>query len=218
MRTTTIILTVLAASCSILLGCASGTPCVATDAAPSRPTTSAAPACPTRGAQPWCSTLDVPPSPDELIVIEPHTSTICATVAVEGRPLQPRPGLVGQFTEPELTREEKEALCIEPEPINWLEFYVPKPAVNLVSDDLGGPAVNIWGLGGDVSGITFARQGMGVGFQHDPVSGASIQAVRVAESGARKPPVGEVGLGEGGASVGEDRARKVAAHDERCQP
>jgi hypothetical protein len=190
MRITTIVLTALAGSSALLLGCARCAP---------------------------CQTINVAPSPEELPQFPPRESTICATVAVEGGPEQCRPGLVPEFKEPELTPEEKEALCIQPEPFNWLEFYVPKPCVP-ISPDLGGPAVGSWGLAVEVSAVGIARQPMAAGPPLGPISGESILAARVAEHGNARPPAAAVGLGEGGASVGEDRASKVAAHSEQCDP
>jgi hypothetical protein len=194
MRIPTTILTVLAGSSALLSGCAHCQPCTP------------------------CQTINVAPSPDELLRHKPCESTICASVAVEGgKKCCPGPCPVPEFKEPELTPEEKEALCIKPEVFNFLEFYLPKPCVP-VSQGCGGPTVAAWGMAGDVSCVGIPRRGMAAGPPLQPVSCGSLPAVRVAEAGNARPPISGVGLGQGGASVCEGGVSKVAAHSERCDP
>ncbi len=166
-----------------------------------------------------CKTVCPAPTPEELPKFQRCPSTIAARIGVEGQREEVRPGLVPEFEEPELTEEEKAALCIEPEPINWLEFYVCQPLIQRVGPDLGGPNVSGDGLRGQVVGVNGLRRGMAAGEEAKPIAGEYPRVRRAAGQSPRgKGTIAGVGDDLGGARVGEGGPRKAAAADKTCDP
>ena len=95
----------------------------------------------------------VAPTSEELPNIEQDTQIIPARIGVEGRRNERRLGLVQDYTEPELTPEERVALGEREDVINWLEFYVPRPDNPRVWSEYGGVTPGIDGMANSGAGV-----------------------------------------------------------------
>lgn len=158
------------------------------------------------------------PHQEELPVIERPEQIVPAAIGVEGRREERHVALVPKFEEPELTEEERRALGEKPEPINWLEFYVPAPKVLRVWPDFGGGDIGSAGWGGHVTGVHGPRRAVSVERRRRPVATGYTPMATCAGRAVRpeRPVAAAASDTSRGVRVGEGRASHVAGRETRA--
>ncbi len=159
------------------------------------------------------------PSEDELLKLEPPPNAIPAHVGVEGTDNEERRlVLVPSYEVPELTEEEREAVGIEPELVNFLEFYEPAPAETRTWPGQGGPAVTTSPEQVGVARAGAARTATKQGLSRKDVAVDYPASASVARP---HPHSGTSVAGQGpkgGVLVGDSAARRVARPARRADP
>jgi len=159
----------------------------------------------------------VTPHEGELFTLEKPEQIIPASIGVEGRGEEARVRLVPEFKEPELTPEEKAAIGMRPDPVNWLEFYEPQPDVIRVLPDLGGGAIAIGGWGGAGVQRDAARRVAAQSTARKAVADEHSERTGVSEAAPdKRPPGGAVSSDEGGVRTGECEERRAAGRQTRA--
>jgi hypothetical protein len=159
----------------------------------------------------------VAPHQGELLTLEKPEQIVPASIGVEGRGEEARVRLVPDFKEPELTPEEKAAIGVRPDPVNWLEFYEPRPDVMRVLPDLGGGAIAIAGWGGAGVRLDAVRRVAAQSTARKAVAEEHSERTGVSEAAPdRRPPGGAVSSDRGGVRTGECEERRAAGRRTRA--
>jgi hypothetical protein len=164
------------------------------------------------------TSLNMAPTQDEMPHLAMPERVLPVSVGVEGRREEPFTLLVTDYKPPELTPEERTALGIEPETINWLEFYRPTPIGRICSGN-GGVSAGVHGLGGPgTSLIGFTRMsfiGSGDGGVATGVHGEHTGRYGL---GFLANPAGHQGSEDAAVRVGVGPAGRISTHQTRPEP